>query len=207
MRWEQVNDDTRVWCIPLTKNGTPQMLPLSVEAMELLRQRKGKSASPWVFPGPGTTAHMVEPKRGWRRVVERARMLRLLHAVAQHAGWNHDDTQDYTRCALVAPERASGSLRDQLIQLGVDPEPFELKHLRFHDLRRTLGSWQARTGASLAIIGKSLNHQSPASTAVYARLDLDPVRASIDRATGAMWAAAGMPRPCPDDAHKEGVNP
>jgi hypothetical protein len=24
-----------------------------------------------------------------------------------------------------------------------------------HDLRRTLGSWQARTGASLAIIGKA----------------------------------------------------
>ncbi len=31
--------------------------------------------------------------------------------------------------------------------------------LRIHDLRRTLGSWQAKTGASLAIIGKSLNHK------------------------------------------------
>lgn len=33
--------------------------------------------------------------------------------------------------------------------------------LRIHDLRRTLGSWQAKTGASMAaIIGKSLNHKS-----------------------------------------------
>lgn len=64
--------------------------------------------------------------------------------------------------------------------------------LRIHDLRRTLGSWQARTGASLLIIGKSLNHISPQSTAVYARLDLDPVRASVEKATKAMLEAAGI---------------
>jgi integrase len=55
-----------------------------------------------------------------------------------------------------------------------------------HDLRRTLGSWQARTGASLAIIGKSLNHKSLQATAIYARLDLDPVRESVNTATSAM---------------------
>jgi hypothetical protein len=49
-----------------------------------------------------------------------------------------------------------------------------------HDLRRTLGSWQAKTGASLAIIGKSLNHKSQQATAIHARLDLDPARASAD---------------------------
>ena len=64
--------------------------------------------------------------------------------------------------------------------------------LRIHDLRRTLGSWQARTGASLAIIGKSLNHKSPQATAIYARLDLDPVRASVEKATKAMLEAAGI---------------
>ena len=51
---------------------------------------------------------------------------------------------------------------------------------------------RTRQSASLAIIGKSLHHKSPVSTAVYARLDLDPVRASIDRATAAMWKAAGI---------------
>ncbi|HAF55591.1 MAG TPA: recombinase XerD [Thauera sp.] len=61
-----------------------------------------------------------------------------------------------------------------------------------HDLRRTLGSWQARTGASLAIIGKSLNHKSPQATAIYARLDLDPVRQSVNTATSAMLEAAGL---------------
>ncbi|CAI06862.1 tyrosine-type recombinase/integrase [Aromatoleum aromaticum] len=61
-----------------------------------------------------------------------------------------------------------------------------------HDLRRTLGSWQARTGASLAIIGKSLNHKSQQATAIYARLDLDPVRQSVNTATSAMLEAAGL---------------
>lgn len=54
-----------------------------------------------------------------------------------------------------------------------------LENLRIHDLRRTLGSWQAKSGASLTIIGKSLNHKTHQATAIYARLDLDPVRASV----------------------------
>jgi integrase len=70
-----------------------------------------------------------------------------------------------------------------------------INDLRIHDLRRTLGSWQARTGASLAIIGKSLNHQSHQATAIYARLDLDPVRQSVERATSAMLEAAGVKQP------------
>lgn len=68
----------------------------------------------------------------------------------------------------------------------------ELADLRIHDLRRTLGSWQAKTGASLTIIGKSLNHKTHQATAIYARLDLDPVRKSVNTATSAMLQAAGV---------------
>jgi integrase len=68
----------------------------------------------------------------------------------------------------------------------------DLTDLRIHDLRRTLGSWQAKTGASLVIIGKSLNHRNQNTTAIYARLDLDPVRNSVNTATSAMLEAAGL---------------
>jgi len=61
--------------------------------------------------------------------------------------------------------------------------------LRLHDLRRTFGSWQAATGASLPVIGKSLGHRNAASTAIYARLNLDPVRQSVNAATAAMLDA------------------
>lgn len=64
--------------------------------------------------------------------------------------------------------------------------------LRVHDLRRSLGSWQAISGASLAIIGKSLGHKSADATMIYARLSLDPVRASLNTATSAMLEAAGV---------------
>lgn len=65
-----------------------------------------------------------------------------------------------------------------------------LTDLRPHDLRRSLGSWQAATGASLPVIGKTLGHRNQSTTAVYARLDLSPVRASVDAAVSAMLAAA-----------------
>jgi hypothetical protein len=44
-------------------------------------------------------------------------------------------------------------------------------------------------GASLSVIGKSLGHKSQATTAIYARLNLDPVKASVASATAAMVAA------------------
>ncbi|MFA5592686.1 MAG: tyrosine-type recombinase/integrase [Micavibrio sp.] len=55
-----------------------------------------------------------------------------------------------------------------------------LKNLRFHDLRRTLGSWQAAVGENMFVIAQTLGHQSIQSTAIYARLNLDPVRKSVE---------------------------
>jgi integrase len=56
----------------------------------------------------------------------------------------------------------------------------KLDDVRIHDLRRTLGSWLVAAGASLPLIGKALNHSQPATTAIYARLELDPVRAVLE---------------------------
>lgn len=70
-----------------------------------------------------------------------------------------------------------------------------VENLRIHDLRRTLGTYQARSGASLHLIGKTLGHLTSASTQVYARLDLDPVRQSVNTATQAILAAAGRTDP------------
>ncbi len=139
MQWKQIHFDRAEWRIPTTKNGEPQTVTLTPEVIEILTARQNCD-SVWVFPGTGATGHLVEPKKAWKRVLERA----------------------------------------------------GIADLRIHDLRRTLGSWQAKTGASLVIVGKSLNHKSPSTTAIYARLDLDPIRASVERATGAMLTAAGL---------------
>ena len=67
-----------------------------------------------------------------------------------------------------------------------------LADLRMHDLRRSLGSWQAATGASLPVIGATLGHRDPKATTVYARLHVDPIRESVQRAADAMFNAAGV---------------
>jgi integrase len=63
-----------------------------------------------------------------------------------------------------------------------------LTDIRLHDLRRTLGSWQAQQGTSLAIIGATLGHTSLSATQIYARLNADPIRNSVMNATSAMLA-------------------
>lgn len=68
-----------------------------------------------------------------------------------------------------------------------------LTDLRVHDLRRTHGSWLAAGGASLPMIGKALGHRSHQATEIYARLNLDPIRAPIEAATAAMRATVSPP--------------
>jgi len=139
MTWEQIDFSLDSWRIPETKNGESLTLPLSPDAVNILKTRKAaaKEGDKWVFPGPGSTGHLVEPKAAWKRILQRA----------------------------------------------------QLSDLRIHDLRRTFGSWQAATGASLLVIGKSLGHKSLSATQIYSRLDLNPVRTSVNRATQAMLAA------------------
>lgn len=73
----------------------------------------------------------------------------------------------------------------------------KVENLTIHDLRRSLGSWQAITGASLTVIGKSLGHKTADATMIYARLSVDPVRQSMNAATSAMLTAGGLKVPAP----------
>ena len=140
MRWADIDWQQKVWQIPAedSKNGQPLAVVLTDAALEILTARKTQiqDSSPFVFPGTGATGHLVEPKKGWYALLNRAGL--------------------------------------------------ENGHL--HDLRRTLASWQAIGGTSLLIIGKSLGHKSQQSTQAYARLNLDPVRASVEKATADMLA-------------------
>jgi integrase len=73
---------------------------------------------------------------------------------------------------LKDPKKAFARIR---IRMGKDD-------IRMHDLRRTLGSYMAISGASIPIIGKALNHKSQVSTAIYARLTQDPVMDAVNLA-------------------------
>jgi len=188
MRWNQVNLPEGIWRIPLTKNGTPQNVTLSPEAAAILTTRKEDADGAFVFPGDGASGHLVEPKKGWQRIFDRDELSQLTARIAAAGSAFAVKEGEALADALERARKAAKRLK-------IDTEGTRMDDLRIHDLRRTLGSWQAKQGASLAIIGKSLNHKSQQTTAIYARLDLDPVRASVNSATAAMMEAGGLKKP------------
>ena len=190
MTWRDLYLDEGVWRLPMTKNGTPQNVTLSPEAIDILRmRRKHIDTSPFVFPSTGKTGHLVEPKKAWATVLKRASIRRLLDQLQAEGKMPPEERQHAEQLLAAAPAKAEKHYRALADSLQIHPASYDMTDLRIHDLRRTLGSWQAKTGASLAIIGKSLNHKTQQATAVYARLDLDPVRQSVNTATTAMLDA------------------
>lgn len=204
MAWRELDLDGAVWRIGKTKNGTPQNIPLSPEAIMVLKARKetqqaahkasksDKAMSPFVFPGTGKTGHLVEPKKAWSTILIKASARRLLDCLERDERITADERTRHESLLQTAPATAERELMKLAAGAGIDPADYDMTDLRIHDLRRTLGSWQAKTGASLAIIGKSLNHKTHQATAIYARLDLDPIRQSVNTATSAMLEAAGL---------------
>ena len=65
----------------------------------------------------------------------------------------------------------------------------QLKEVRLHDLRHSFASIGAIGGLSLPVIGALLGHKHAATTARYAHLSADPIRAA-NEAIGARIAAA-----------------
>lgn len=195
MRWADLRFDEGVWMVPAadSKNGIEMTVVLVPEVIELLRARKNDT--PWVFPSRGETGHLVTPRKGWLRLLDRDELMQL-------QGRIRDEGVEFEWPArLIKPKGNKGRKLESLDEsldrarsvaktMGIDTTGCRLADLRIHDLRRTLGSWQAKTGASLVLIGKSLGHQSVQTTSIYARLDVDPVRTAVSNATSAMLEAA-----------------
>lgn len=196
MQWRELRLKDGIWQIPRTKNDDPQDVTLSPEAVEILEARKNNNST-WVFPGTGKTGHLVEPKTGWKRVLDRDEVNQLQQRIIAAGGkfqWPAKlmKPEGHRGRTLERVEDALERARMMAAKMKIDTTGARMPDLRLHDLRRTLGSWQAKTGASLVIIGKSLNHKSTSTTAIYARLDLDPVRHSVNMATAAMLEAGGL---------------
>lgn len=184
MRWDEISFERKEWRIPDTKNGTPQTVTLINEAVQILEQIKG-NGSDWVFPGDGVTGHLVSPKKGWKSLLDLDEMVYLTNILVNAGG-------EVVLSQTASLETRIDKLREEAKRLELDISRSRLPDLRLHDLRRTMGSWQAKMGASLVVIGKSLNHKSLAATQIYARLDSDPVRESMQNATDAMMKESGF---------------
>jgi integrase len=67
-----------------------------------------------------------------------------------------------------------------------------LKDARIHDLRHTFASAAVAAGQGLPMIGKLLGHTQVATTARYAHLAADPVKAAADRVAGEIANSIGV---------------
>lgn len=197
MKWSDIDWSTAEWHIPeaVSKNGLPITISLSDQAIQILKKRKPEKPQPFVLPGSGKSGHLVEPKKGWKRILIRMHGLQIISVIGESLHWDAEFLAT-TENAFLAGENSKTSI-DALIKIAksnkIDTDNMtSIPDLRIHDLRRTLGSWQAIIGSSLPIIGQSLGHQSISSTAIYARLSQDPVRQSVAGATEAMLNAGGL---------------
>ena len=56
-----------------------------------------------------------------------------------------------------------------------------ISNLRIHDLRHSYASYLASSGVGLPVIGALLGHTQPSTTARYAHLFDDPLRAATEK--------------------------
>lgn len=197
MRWADVNLERAEWRIPDTKNGDPLTVPLLPQAVDILQDRKPDKPPEFVFPGRGASGHLADAKSGWKRILDRDEVQQLtlrIQAAGTAFEWpiiKAKGPRDKSRKIETLTESLARA-RAVAAELNIDTTGARLSDLRRHDLRRTMGSWQAATGASLVVIGKSLGHKDMASTQIYSRLDIDPVRNAMQTAATAMFAAGGL---------------
>lgn len=131
MRWDQIILAEGIWRIPDTKNGTPQNVTLSPEAIQILKVRKESANGPFVFPGDGFSGHLVEPHKGWLRIFDRDELKQLRKRIEAVGGELSDKEGESLPETL---ERA----RKLAKRLKADTEGCRISDLRIHDLRRTL---------------------------------------------------------------------
>jgi integrase len=185
MQWHEINFHAQQWQIQITKNGDPLTVPLMEEAILILERRYKKSNSKFVFPSErDKTRRMTPPRKAWLDILARATLL----------AWHENDKiGDWVGDVLSRCDAGDDCKRLAHVIIFAEQQniilPTAMTDLRIHDIRRTFGSYQAITGASLSVIGKSLGHKCSQATQVYARLHLDPIRESMEKATRAMFVA------------------
>lgn len=185
MRFDQIDKQYRHWRIPDTKNGEPVLVPLVDKAMAILERRRTEVQSEWVFPNRNDPNRPLnDPKTAWERVRARATIL-IWRKEKELVPLIDEASRSDSPYTLPGEDKIVRLVKKRAKAVGLKL-PKDMIDLRIHDLRRTFGSYQAITGASLTVIGKSLGHKSLAATQIYARLNLDPVRAAIEKATSAM---------------------
>jgi integrase len=175
LRWRAIDFGRQEIRLHETKAGRSHVVPLSAPAVEVLRELPRQLGNAYVFPGKAAGRPLVNIAKSWKRV--RARLWLAMNPEA--AAELRARAQAECRRRSKHAEKSPAVVDTRVLALAAEAIP-EDDALRLHDLRRTVGSWLATSGASLPLIGKVLNHSNVATTQVYARLAEGAVRAALE---------------------------
>ena len=177
LRWRDVDVKAREIRLADTKSGKPHIVPLSSEAIAVLKELPRGFGNAYVFPGRAKGRTLVNIGKSWRKV--RARAWLLANPEREAALREQAERDVRARKA----DRKHGSTRPAIVQARLyklaekemDPDA-----LRLHDLRRTVGAMMASSGTSADIVGKVLGHRTATATAVYARIADETKRQAVE---------------------------
>ena len=171
LRWDHVDTDKAMLFLPESKTGQ-KAIWLSAPALETFANIPRMDRNPYVICGDKPERPLVNLEKAWRRIRERATVRTWQQSEDKKvsglvAGLNETLGREpkHGEC-LAAAEKAKVEL------------PVGLTDVRIHDLRHSFASVAASGGLSLPMIGKLLGHTQAATTARYAHLAADPVRAA-----------------------------
>jgi integrase len=151
--WEHFDLQSGVWTKPSahTKQKTEEHIPLSKQALDLLRKMKPKNATGPLFPGK-------EPKDGKKR-----------------------EARTTLRNPWVQACKAAGLVKEMPVKgkrrMKVRYQPT----VRIHDLRHSYASHLVSKGVGLQIVGKLLGHTQAATTMRYSHIQDDALRAATNQ--------------------------
>ncbi|GEO80956.1 tyrosine-type recombinase/integrase [Pararhodospirillum oryzae] len=186
--WDQFDLSAGVWTKPSahTKQKKTHRIPLSAPARALLadiRARQDGGAA-YLFPGEGADAHLMDVKKAWASATQRATIAMWDARVDTEAGRLVADLTTDGKLPTWTAVQAEAKARGITLSAG-------LTNVRVHDLRHTFASVLASAGLSLPVIGALLGHTQTATTARYAHLIDDALRAATERAGSLIDAATG----------------
>jgi integrase len=160
-QWDMFDLKAGIWVKPSshTKQRLEHRVPLSAAALELLREMWAQATGPYVFPGSAGSP-LTDVKRTWAAVCRQAGLATQISPPIKNGN------------GMSRKDRGSRMTWRATVRL--------------HDLRHTYASILASDGLSLPIIGALLGHTQPQTTARYAHLLDDPLRAATERVGAVM---------------------
>lgn len=178
LRWEDVDLSRSELNLPHTKANREHKVDLVPDAVEILRKLPRARGNQYVFPSPVVPGErMYDLNRPWDRVRARAWLLRNPDEACTLRERASDEVQLRGKHAT----KGETAITDRLLQLALAEMKRRGDVVRFHDVRRTVGSLMALDGAALQLIGKVLNHSNVDTTLVYARLVEDAPRHALEK--------------------------